>query len=443
MIEILGAAIVGIPTAVCLMLCLAWWWEIPVSEVTVARISNSSFFLSSASAFLCLGYLGGEGRLVDLGAWYELSGYEFVWKGAFDPLALTLAGLAAFLLGVVGIFSRSYLHQERGYLRFYLLMLLFGVGVELVLLAASLDQMFFGWELVGLTSALLIAFFSHRAGPARGGLRAFMTYRVCDIGLLAALVYIHHLTKSSLFSNHQNLWFALPTVHQEKHATLLVLLLVVACMGKSALVPFGGWLPRAMEGPTPSSAIFYGSLSVHLGPYLMLRSSPLIQQSHTAAAILVLVGLATVYHGTVVGRVQTDVKSALAYGSMTQVGLIFVEIGLGLNYLAIAHIIGHATLRTLELLRAPSVLHDYHNIEVSLGSVLPRMGLHFETILPKSVQFWLYRVALERGFTEAMLLNFVKGWQSTIGLLDRTERFVETRIMGLKRPGTENVEALR
>lgn len=443
MLTPLAAAIIGLPVVVCLFLCAAWWWELPLGESAVARLANGAFFLSSLLAFLTLAAVGGNSLTAVVAPWYQLQGYEYVWRGALDPVGLTFAGLAALLLGVIGMFSRSYLHQEKGFLRFYLLTLLFGVGVLLVLLAASLDQVFFGWELVGLTSALLIAFFSHRSGPVRGGLRAFMTYRVADIGLLGSVVYLHHLTGTTSFSKHQKLWLTLSQVDQEKQACLLVLLLVLACMGKSALVPFGGWLPRAMEGPTPSSAVFYGALSVHLGPFLMLRCSPLIEQSIWASALLIGIGLLTAFHGTLVGRVQSDVKSALAYGSMTQVGLIFVEIGLGLYWLAILHMVGHACVRTLEILRAPSVLHDYHQIEVSLGEVLPRMGLHYERLLPRKLQVWLYRLALERGFSEALLQSLVEFWKLVIGKLDGLERLVESRMMGLKRPGTENVEALR
>ena len=117
---------------------------------------------------------------------------------------------------------------------------------------------------------------------------------------------------------------------------------LVAAAGKSALVPFSGWLPRAMEGPTPSSAIFYGALSVHLGAFLLLRVSPILEQSLLLSGAVVVIGLASAVFGAVVARVQTDIKSALAFASLTQVGIIVAEIGFGFRYIALIHIIGHA-----------------------------------------------------------------------------------------------------
>ncbi len=117
-----------------------------------------------------------------------------------------------------------------------------------------------------------------------------------------------------------------------------------------------------MEGPTPSSAIFYGALSVHLGAFLLLRVSPILEQSLLLSAAVVVIGLVSAIFAALAARVQTDIKSALAFASLTQVGIIVAEIGLGLRYIALIHIIGHACLRTLQLLRAPTLLHDYHTL---------------------------------------------------------------------------------
>ncbi|NTX57063.1 proton-conducting transporter membrane subunit, partial [Myxococcus sp. CA039A] len=242
-------------------------------------------------------------------------------------------------------------------------------------------------EWVGLASALLIGFFHERAAPLSAGLRAFGTYRLCDVGLLAGLVWLHHLAGTTE-------WTHLAVIP----STTLSLCLVLAAMGKSAQFPFSGWLPRAMEGPTPSSALFYGALSVHAGPYLLLRAAPLLEQAPLARGALVLVGLLTALHATLVWRVQTDVKSALAYGVLTQVGLMFAEVGLGLYTLALFHLVAHACLRCLQLLRAPSALRDVQARRAALRDTRAPSIVTAHRSLPTR----LYRFALERFALEVL-----------------------------------------
>jgi len=184
------------------------------------------------------------------------------------------------------------------------------------------------------------------------------------------------------------------------------LLLIVAAAGKSALVPFSGWLPRAMEGPTPSSAVFYGALSVHLGAFLLLRIGPILEASPWLSAVVVVLGLTTALFAYLAGSVQSDIKSVVCFASLVQVGLIVAEIGLGLRYFALIHLLGNACLRTLQFLRAPTLLHDYHLLENALGTHLPRAE---GPLARTSVRLsnWLYRFSLERGYLDAMLQRYV------------------------------------
>jgi NAD(P)H-quinone oxidoreductase subunit 5 len=172
-------------------------------------------------------------------------------------------------------------------------------------------------------------------------------------------------------------------------------------------VPFSGWLPRAMEGPTPSSAVFYGAISVHLGAFLLLRVSPILDLSPLLCALVVTQGLVTAGYATLAGRVQTDIKTALAFASLTQVGLIVAEIGLGFRYLALLHLIGHACLRTLQFLRAPTLLHDYHTLENAMGRHLPRTSGFWTRRVPEAALVWCYRFALERGYLDAWLTDYL------------------------------------
>jgi NAD(P)H-quinone oxidoreductase subunit 5 len=225
---------------------------------------------------------------------------------------------------------------------------------------------------------------------------------------LLAAILMHHLQGEGNFDDlmRGGVW---PEGHAVVAGTPVLgvgLLLLLAAAGKSALVPFSGWLPRAMEGPTPSSAVFYGALSVHLGAYLLLRVSPLLETSVWLSALVLSLGLATACYAYLIGSVQTDIKSALSFASLVQVGLIVAEIGLGFRYLALAHLLGNACLRTLQFIRAPSLLQDYHRLENAIGDQLPRLPGPFR-LAPPRLQVWLFRFALERGYLDALLLRYL------------------------------------
>jgi NAD(P)H-quinone oxidoreductase subunit 5 len=192
-----------------------------------------------------------------------------------------------------------------------------------------------------------------------------------------------------------------------QQALIVGLLLLVAAAGKSGLVPFSGWLPRAMEGPTPSSAIFYGALSVHLGAFLLLRVSPILDSSLYLSALVVVLGLSTAVYAYLAGSVQTDIKSALSFACLSQVGLIVAEIGLGLRYIALIHLLGHACLRTLQFIRAPTLLHDYHSLENAIGEHLPRIAAPWERLTAGRFRAWIYRFALERGYLDSWLSEYL------------------------------------
>jgi NAD(P)H-quinone oxidoreductase subunit 5 len=156
-----------------------------------------------------------------------------------------------------------------------------------------------------------------------------------------------------------------------------------------------------MEGPTPSSAIFYGAISIHAGAYLLLRAQPLLAEAPVASIAVIVTGLATAVYGTMAGRASADVKTSLAFASLTQVGVIFVEIGFGWKAIAIAHVLGHALVRTLQFLRAPSMLHDYHRMRSAIGGKVSHGRT--EDLFPDRVRLWLYRWALDRGHLDTIL----------------------------------------
>ncbi len=420
----LVASAVALPLLGFVMFALPAWFGARFGERFVAGSVGLLFTCSSLAsglAFLALVFSGRSAIEVPLGEWFSVGSYGFHWTLIGDRLSLPFAWFAAMLVGLMAAFSRRYLHREAGFFRFYLMLVLFGTGVELVVLAGSLDLVFVGWELVGITSALLIAFFHERPKPVEHGLRAFITYRLCDVGLLSAVVWLHHAVGHTDFVSGQP-WLQLAVPSEGHHAVWVGFLLLFASMGKSAQVPLGGWLPRAMEGPTPSSAIFYGAIAIHLGPYLLLRAGSILDQFPAVAWTTFAIGSLTALHGSIVGRVQTDIKSSLAYGSMTQVGLIVAEIGLGLRVVPLVHIIGHAAIRSLEILRSPSLLHDHHYLEEAVGTRTVRTPRHSEGVIPRGLRSWLYRYALERGYQDGFLREVVVGsflrFAAVLGVID-------------------------
>jgi NAD(P)H-quinone oxidoreductase subunit 5 len=333
---------------------------------------------------------------VSFGNWFTVHEYRFPLVLLADRLSVPFLAMTVSLIGLIGQFSSTYLHRERGFLRFFLLLHLFAFGSLLAFAAGSFDLLVGGWEVVGITSVLLIGFFHNRAAPVENGIRVFTVYRACDIGLLLAMFALHHWAGTTLFTH------GVPDLSPAQ-STIVSLLLALAAAGKAAQVPFSEWLPRAMEGPTPSSAIFYGAISIHAGAYLLLRALPLMADSRVASALVIALGVITAIHGTIVGRASADAKTSLAYASLTQVGIVFVEIGIGWSTLAVCHILGHATVRTLQFLRAPSMLHDFHQMHSAVGGEFSPTGKHLEEMLPESVQMWLYRWAMDRGHLDALL----------------------------------------
>ncbi len=298
--------------------------------------------------------VGGD---VEFGDWLRIGDFVIPTVLLVDKVSVTISLFAASLTALVARFSLTYLHKEPGFVRFFTLLGVFATGTQLVAFAGALELFFAGWELIGISSAFFIGFFHERAEPVRSSVRAFATYRLSDAGLLLATVATLQVLGSARFSA-LDAAATLPPVQ----STALALLFLLSAMGKSAQLPFSGWLPRAMEGPTPSSALFYGAVSIHAGLFLLLRVWPLLEVSWIARAIGMIVGLSTAVYAAAVVRVHTDAKGALAHATLAQVGLILAEICLGWTTLALTHLVCHAFLRLGQYLKAPNTIHDSHRL---------------------------------------------------------------------------------
>ena len=383
----------------------------PPSERATTRAVSAGFGLTFLAALVSLAVGAARGfpvEVVHLGTLFAVGHHAATVELVADGLSIPYVCFSTGLCSLVNAFAGRYLHREPGFTRFFILLVLFGFGMNLLVLAGSIDVLFAGWECVGVSSTFLIGFFHERRTAGAAALRAFVTYRICDMGLLAAGVVIHHAVGSGDFGHvFAGAWPTATCLVPVATAVPASLLLVFAALGKSAQLPFSGWLPRAMEGPTPSSAIFYGALSIHAGAYLLLRCAPLLDAAPAVAWLLVAICLGTAIHAAVVGSVQTDLKAMLAYASMTQAGLILAEIGLGWRVVPLVHVISHAILRSLQILRSPSALHDRHELSAALGGPPGQGESLLLRLLPAGLRATLYRIALERGFEDALVGRFV------------------------------------
>jgi hypothetical protein len=286
-----------------------------------------------------------------LAVWFASGNWQGTFSFLLDGLSLTLATLTALIGWLVVRFSANYVHREAGFHRFFIVLCFFLAGIQLVLLAGNGLLAFVGWEMCGVASFLLIGYAWHRPVATGNALFAFVTNRGGDAGFLLALGFAAAWQGS----------FEWPVLAAGSHisiasARLVALGFVLAALAKSAQLPFSPWITRALEGPTPSSAIFYGAVMVHAGVYLLLRLEPLLLQVPDVMAGLVVLGVLTAIYAWLCGLVQSDVKSALIFATVFQVALMFVEIGLGWTTLATAHLCLHASWRAWQFLLAPSWL---------------------------------------------------------------------------------------
>lgn len=336
---------------------------------------------------------------------YSVGSYHLDVSIYVDPLSASLTALGGCVIPVLARFSGRYLHNEAGYLRFFVLVGIAATGFFWFVLGGSIDMAFFGWELLGLSSALLVCFFWERSETVVASGRVFATYRLADIALLAGMVGLHHYAGDTSWASVLGVGnSAGHAVHLGSFAaTVLGLAFLVAAMGKSAQVPLTGYVLRAMEGPTVSSALFYGTLSIHCGVYLILRVEPLLEDAPIARIAVITVGLLTAFMASVSSRVRADAKGALALASAAQAGLMLAEAGMGWTTLAMVHMLAHGLLRLAQFLRSPSWLEDAHTRRSALGGGTFRSGFYAERLLPTPVRNWLYAAALSRFGLDAFI----------------------------------------
>lgn len=409
----LAAGLLGAPLLGVAALTVPFLADRSLDEDGVHRVTRVVAGLHLLLALVLAGLTLALGpHTLDLGRWYGDAQYALELRLRLDGMT-TAAALVVAVIGLVVLrFSERYLHREDGHLRFFATTLLALSCLDLVALAHELPVLFIGWELLGLTSFLLIAFFHERDEAVARGLRAIFSYRTADLGLLLTLILLHAEHSSDALGGDPRTSGLM--------ATTIGLLLLFTAAGKAGLVPFSSWLARATEGPTPSTALFYAGLSVHTAPWLLLRAWPLYGESMVARVALVSLGLVSALSAAAHARTRSDVKGAVVMAGCAQVGLIVAEIGLGLHALAGLHMVGNIGLRVWQLLRAPGVLQIQRRREALLAGTLPG---------PRSVPAWLWLWSSE-GWFQPFVQGAVGLVTGASNLLERASRAVERLAIG-------------
>lgn len=321
-----------------------------------------------------------------LGTWFESGSYRINISFIFDGLSLIMAAIVIILSVMVARFSINYMHREAGFHRFFLVLSLFIGAMLLLVLAGNAVLAFVGWELAGVTSYLLIAYAYDRPVAAHNATRAFVTTRIGDaafvMGIFLSFFWVGSIEWTGIADN--------VTTLPHWQARLLAACFLLAAIAKSAQVPLTPWLSRAIVGPTPSSAIFYGAVMVHAGVYLVLRLEPVFEHAPMAMGLMAVVGLLTAIYGLFCGFTQTDAKSALIFSTTAQVGLMFLEAGLGFWNLALWHLCAHAIFQGYQFLTSSSIMQQIKdNPERPVSEFLTKRN-------------WLYLASLQRLWLESL-----------------------------------------
>ncbi|MCF6112799.1 NADH-quinone oxidoreductase subunit L [Mesorhizobium muleiense] len=363
---------------------------------------TSGFLVISAVlswvAFFAVGFGEGEVFTVPVLRWIQSGGLEAAWALRIDTLTVVMLVVVNTVSALVHIYSIGYMHHDPNRPRFFAYLSLFTFAMLMLVTADNLVQMFFGWEGVGLASYLLIGFWYKKPSANAAAIKAFVVNRVGDfgfaLGIFGVFVLFGSVNLGTIFANAATfipaegapegaavLTFLGYALDKQAAMTVVCLLLFMGAMGKSAQVPLHTWLPDAMEGPTPVSALIHAATMVTAGVFMLARLSPLFELSHSALIVVTFIGAFTAFFAATVGLVQNDIKRVIAYSTCSQLGYMFVALGVGAYGAAIFHLFTHAFFKALLFLGSGSVIHA-----VSDEQDMRRMG-GLRTLIPKT--YWM------------------------------------------------------
>ena len=314
-------------------------------------------------AFFSVGFGDGAVQQVRIASWVTSGTLSVDWALRIDTLTVVMLVVVTTVSALVHVYSIGYMHHDPHRPRFFAYLSLFTFAMLMLVTSDNLLQMFFGWEGVGLASYLLIGFWYHKPSANAAAIKAFIVNRVGDfgfsLGIFALFALVGSIGLDEVFANAETLSTTTFTfLSWEVNAlTTVCLLLFMGAMGKSAQFLLHTWLPDAMEGPTPVSALIHAATMVTAGVFMVARLSPLFELSHTALTAVTFIGATTAFFAATVGLVQNDIKRVIAYSTCSQLGYMFVALGVGAYSAGIFHLFTHAFFKALLFLGAGSVIH--------------------------------------------------------------------------------------
>ena len=339
----------------------------PFIGKSLAVSGGIAFMLVSAAAGIFAFYLFEQAGVplapLHIANWISVGQFTPDWSLRQDTLALVMVAMVGFVSMLIHVYSVGYMAHDRTEPRFFAYMSLFTFAMQMLVTANNLVQLFFGWEGVGLVSYLLIGYWYEKPSANAAAIKAFIVNRVGDLAFAVGIALTYFIFHSISF----DAIFAAAAAHARDHYTLFgaswpalevaCILLFIGAMGKSAQIFLHTWLPDAMEGPTPISALIHAATMVAAGVFLIVRISPLLNFAPAAMALITVIGATTALFAGTVGCVQNDIKRIIAYSTCSQLGYMFLAAGLGAYPVAIFHLINHAFFKALLFLAAGSVIH--------------------------------------------------------------------------------------
>ncbi|HEY5302625.1 MAG TPA: NADH-quinone oxidoreductase subunit L [Acidimicrobiales bacterium] len=346
---------------------------------TIATSVVGLSFVASVITFVLLLHDRSREVTVQLFTWISVDTLHVPAALLVDPLSITMCLFVTGISTLIHLYSTAYMDGETDFRKFFLYLNLFVFSMLTLVLANNLVLTFVGWEGVGACSYWLISFYFERDAAASAGKKAFIYNRVGDVGLLLAMFLIfthtHMLTYVGIFSSASLLS---PTI-----ATLVVLALLLAATGKSAQIPLFNWLPDAMEGPTPVSALIHAATMVTAGVYLLVRMSPILALSSSGRLSIAIIGGVTAFVAATIATAQKDIKKVLAFSTVSQIGYMVLAVGVGAYGAAIFLMVSHAFFKALLFLGAGSVIHSLGGEQDmrKMGGLAKWLPLTFPTFL--------------------------------------------------------------